>query len=45
MALAAVELMQKPELVREIRDEFAERMQGKEYVCPIPPDVKPAPHR
>ncbi|BEU88980.1 M20 family metallopeptidase [Selenomonas sp. TAMA-11512] len=45
MALAAVELMQKPELVREIRDEFKERMQGLEYVCPIPPDVKPAPHR
>lgn len=45
MALAAVRLMQEPELVKEIRDEFKERMQGKEYVCPIPPEVKPAPHR
>nr|WP_304149832.1 M20 family metallopeptidase [Mitsuokella multacida] len=45
MALAAVRLMQEPELVKGIRDEFKERMQGKEYVCPIPPEVKPAPHR
>lgn len=45
MALAAVRMMQEPELVKKIRAEFEERMQGKSYVCPIPPEVKPAPHR
>lgn len=45
MALAAVRMMQEPELVADIKAEFAERMDGREYVCPIPPEVKPAPHR
>lgn len=45
IALTAIRLMQEPELVKEIRDEFKERMQGQKYVCPIPPEVKPAPHR
>lgn len=45
MALAAVRMMQEPELVADIKAEFTERMDGREYVCPIPPEVKPAPHR
>jgi len=45
IALAAVRLLQEPELVKGIRDEFTERMDGRKYVCPIPPEVKPAPHR
>lgn len=45
MALAGVELMQKPELIEKIQAEFKERMDGETYICPIPTEVKPAPSR
>jgi aminobenzoyl-glutamate utilization protein B len=41
MAGTAVELVTKPDLLKEIKDEHSERMTGKKYVCPIPKDVKP----
>jgi len=41
MAGSAVELVTKPDLLKKIKDEHAERMTGKRYICPIPEDIKP----
>jgi aminobenzoyl-glutamate utilization protein B len=41
MAGSAVDLITKPDLLKKIQDEHKERMTGKKYVCPIPPEVKP----
>jgi len=41
MAGSAVELIAKPDLLKKIKDEHAEKMTGRKYVCPIPRDVKP----
>ena len=41
IAGAAIELVTNPELLKRIKDEHAERMIGRKYVCPIPEDVKP----
>jgi aminobenzoyl-glutamate utilization protein B len=45
MALAAVDLLENPGLVKEIKKEFLENHDGKSYVCPIPDEVKPSPRR
>ncbi len=45
MALAGAELLENPELVVKAKKEFAERLGGETYICPIPPDVKPSPLR
>lgn len=42
---AAIELMQNPEIVEKAKLELAERLEGQNYVCPIPDDVKPSPMR
>ncbi|MHA2234280.1 MAG: amidohydrolase [Candidatus Thorarchaeota archaeon] len=41
MAGSALELVTKPNLLKKVKDEHAELMTGKKYVCPIPDDVKP----
>jgi aminobenzoyl-glutamate utilization protein B len=41
MALSALELFEKPELIDKAKSELKERLHGEKYVCPIPPDVKP----
>jgi aminobenzoyl-glutamate utilization protein B len=41
MALAAVEFMQKPELVRAAQDEFKKRLLASNYISPIPDGLKP----
>jgi len=41
MAGSAVELITKPDLLKKVKDEHAEKMAGRKYVCPIPEDVKP----
>ncbi|MFW9787581.1 MAG: amidohydrolase [Candidatus Thorarchaeota archaeon] len=41
IAGTAVDLFTKPDLLKKIKDEHAERMTGKKYVCPIPKEVMP----
>lgn len=41
MALTAIELLENPAKVKEMRDEFEKAMDGKTYVCPIPEDMTP----
>jgi len=41
MALAAVEFMQSPELVRTAQDEFKKRRAASNYISPIPDGLKP----
>lgn len=45
MALTAVELFEKPDILIEIKKDFVEALGGETYVCPIPPEVKPVPKR
>jgi aminobenzoyl-glutamate utilization protein B len=41
MAGSAVELITKPDLLKKIKAEHAEKMTGRKYICPIPKDIKP----
>ena len=41
LALTAVKLMEEPERVEQAKAEWRTAMQGKTYVCPIPPEVMP----
>ena len=41
LALTAVDLLLKPELVQEARAFFEEKTEGKPYVSPVPADQKP----
>jgi aminobenzoyl-glutamate utilization protein B len=41
IAGSAVDLITKPEVLKKIKDEYAERMKGRKYVCPIPEEIKP----
>ncbi|MFX0065755.1 MAG: M20 family metallopeptidase [Candidatus Hermodarchaeota archaeon] len=41
LALAAIELMQKPELREKARKEFEEKIKKTPYECSIPDDAKP----
>ena len=41
MALAAVEFMRSPELVRNAKEEFKRRRAAADYVSPIPDGLKP----
>ncbi|MFA6506437.1 MAG: amidohydrolase [Treponemataceae bacterium] len=45
LALVALDLLEKPELLADIKKDFAETLGGETYGCPIPPDVKPSPKR
>lgn len=41
MALSALELFENTEIIKKAKDELKETLEGKEYVCPIPPGAKP----
>ncbi len=41
LALTALDLLQSPALVEAARQEFERTTGGKEYLCPIPGDLKP----
>jgi aminobenzoyl-glutamate utilization protein B len=45
IAAAAAQVMADPEIIRRAKAELAERLGGERYVCPIPPEVKPAATR
>lgn len=45
MALAGVELLEKPELLAQVKQEFEEALGGETYICPIPQGIKPSPLR
>ncbi len=40
-AATALELLTKPELLKKVRDEWVERLDGRTYKPPIPMDLKP----
>jgi aminobenzoyl-glutamate utilization protein B len=40
-AACALELLTKPKLLKKVRDEWVERLAGREYKPPIPLDLKP----
>ncbi len=42
MAATAVDMLQNPELIAKAKAELKERLDGKEYVCPIPDGVMPS---
>ncbi len=41
LACAAIDLFKKPEILSAAKEEFAKRMEGKEYTCPIPEGAVP----
>ena len=41
LACAAIDLFEKPEALESAKEEFSKRMEGKEYVCPIPDGAVP----
>jgi aminobenzoyl-glutamate utilization protein B len=45
MALAVADIFEKPELLKQARKEFEEKISQEPYVCPIPSDVKPTARR
>lgn len=45
MAVSILDLMTRPELLREAQREFAQRTRGREYRSPLPPDLKPPLHQ
>jgi aminobenzoyl-glutamate utilization protein B len=40
-AACALELLTKPELMKKVKEEWVERLAGREYKPPIPLDLKP----
>jgi aminobenzoyl-glutamate utilization protein B len=44
MAGTAIDLLTKPELLKQVQEDFVKRKAGREYKCPIPPDLMP-PHK
>ncbi len=43
MALAALDLETKPDILKAARDEFEEKTKGKRYVTPLPKEAVPRP--
>lgn len=41
IALSALELFENDEIITKAKAELKERLNGEEYVCPIPADIKP----
>jgi aminobenzoyl-glutamate utilization protein B len=41
LSASAIDLLTKPSLLKEAKNELAERLQGRAYASPIPPDLKP----
>ncbi|RWX76957.1 amidohydrolase [Neorhizobium lilium] len=44
LATTGLSLMTSPELLSAAKAEWAEKTDGKPYVCPIPADIEPATH-
>lgn len=40
-AATALELLTKPQLLKRVKDEWVERLAGREYKPPIPRDLRP----
>jgi aminobenzoyl-glutamate utilization protein B len=40
-AATVLELLTKPDLLQKVKDEWQERLRGREYKPPIPLDLKP----
>lgn len=43
IATTALDLLTKPDALKAVKDEFNQRMKGRTYKSPLPPDMKP-PH-
>lgn len=41
MALTAAEVLENPEMIKEIKQNHINKLDGQEYICPIPKDVIP----
>jgi len=41
ISASVVDLLTKPELLKEVKDEFERKLAGRVYKSPLPPDVKP----
>jgi len=41
LSLSILELMQKPDILKAARDEFAKATDGTGYICPLPDDLAP----
>ncbi|WP_198150055.1 hypothetical protein [Clostridium sp. DMHC 10] len=41
MALSALELFENNEIIVKAKEELKERLNGEEYICPIPSYIKP----
>ncbi len=41
MAGTVLDLLTRPEMLAKAKEEHAKRMEGRTYVCPIPPEINP----
>lgn len=41
MALTAAEVLENPEIIKEIKQDHIDKLDGQKYICPIPGDVVP----
>jgi aminobenzoyl-glutamate utilization protein B len=41
MAACALDLLTKPDLLKKVKDEFAQKLGGRVYKSPLPPEMKP----
>ena len=39
--LTAAEVLENPEMIKEIKQNHINKLDGQEYICPIPKDVIP----
>jgi aminobenzoyl-glutamate utilization protein B len=45
MATTVIDLIRRPELLKKVKKDWKERMEGLEYKSPLPPDLKPPLHQ
>jgi len=45
MATTVLDLLSKPELLKKVREDWEQRMEGLTYKSPLPPDLKPPLHQ
>ena len=45
MATTVLDLLTKPDLIKKVRKDWEERMEGFTYKSPLPPDLKPPLHQ
>ena len=41
MALSAFDILQNPQILKEIKESFENDLNGEKYICPIPPEISP----